>query len=164
MARVMLCASGLSKIFWVEVLITACHIGNKVNLRLGTTMTPYEILNDRKPNLKYFHVFGCVCYILNDCDYCTKFDFKSDTAIFVGYSVNNHAYRVFNLRSKQIQESVNVFFYDHNTITKKMEEENVDGYIEKASSSSGLDSEQTTEQDTKSVSTEAEGENETQTE
>lgn len=52
---------------------------------------------------------GFVCYILNDNGHLAKFDFKSDRGIFLGYFLNNHAYRVFNLHSKCIHESVNVY-------------------------------------------------------
>ena len=83
----------------------------------GKNITPYEILNNRKPNLKYFHIFGCICYILNDRDALGKFDSKSDRDVFLGYSQNSHAYRVYNLRIKTVQESVNVVFDDFLDVT-----------------------------------------------
>ncbi|XP_075524511.1 uncharacterized protein LOC142556904 [Primulina tabacum] len=78
MARVMLTSKNISKRFWAEALNTACHISNKVYLRSVSTMTSYEIIMGKKPNLKYFHIFGCVCYTLNDRDQLAKFDSKSD--------------------------------------------------------------------------------------
>ncbi|XP_073019407.1 uncharacterized protein [Primulina eburnea] len=81
MARVMLTSKNISKRFWAEALNTACHITNKVYLRSGSTMTSYEIIMGKKPNLKYFHIFGCVCYTLNDRDQLAKFDSKSDKYI-----------------------------------------------------------------------------------
>ncbi|CAA7043509.1 unnamed protein product [Microthlaspi erraticum] len=51
-------------------------------------------------------------FILNDKDQLGKFDSRSDEGIFLGYSGNSSAYRVFNLRSKMIMESVNVVFDD----------------------------------------------------
>ncbi|CAA7058249.1 unnamed protein product [Microthlaspi erraticum] len=45
------------------------------------------------------------CFILNDKDQLGKFDSRSDEGIFLGYSGNSSAYRVFNLRSKMIMES-----------------------------------------------------------
>ncbi|XP_012853822.1 PREDICTED: uncharacterized protein LOC105973346 [Erythranthe guttata] len=44
MARVMMSAKNLSKRFWAEAVNTACHISNRVYLRLGSMMTSYEIL------------------------------------------------------------------------------------------------------------------------
>ena len=58
--------------------------------------------------MKYFRVFESKCYILNDRENLGKFDVKSDESIFLGYSTNSQAYRVFNKRTKTIMESINV--------------------------------------------------------
>ena len=72
--------------------------------------TPYELWKDRKPNISYFHIFGCYCYILNIKDNLGKFDAKSDKGIFLGYSLTSKAYRVFNLCSNNMEESMHVKF------------------------------------------------------
>ncbi|KAM2050957.1 hypothetical protein ACFX16_032634 [Malus domestica] len=58
--------------------------------------------------VKYFKVFGSVCYILRDQEHLAKFDTKSDKGIFLGYSNTSRAYRVYNLRTKIIIVSINV--------------------------------------------------------
>ncbi|CAN0908181.1 Retrovirus-related Pol polyprotein from transposon RE1, partial [Linum grandiflorum] len=63
-----------------------------------------------KPNISYFHPFGCRCFILNTKDHLGKFDAKSDEGIFLGYSNLSKAYRVFNKRSNKIEESIHVLF------------------------------------------------------
>lgn len=78
MARVMLNSKKLPLRLWAEALNTACYTINRVYLRPGTTQTPYEIWKGKKPNLSYFHVFGCICYILNDREHLGKFEAKSD--------------------------------------------------------------------------------------
>ena len=40
--------------------------------------TPYELLNGRKPNIAYFRVFSCQCYILKKGTRLGKFDKKCD--------------------------------------------------------------------------------------
>jgi len=94
--------------FWAEAMNTTCHIHNKVTLRAGTTTTFYELCKGMKPTVKYFHVFGSKCYILSDRDYRRKMDPKSDEGIFLGYSTNSRAYRVFNSKTKTVMESINV--------------------------------------------------------
>ncbi|XP_073061940.1 uncharacterized protein [Primulina eburnea] len=94
MARVMLTSKNLAKRFWVEALNTTCHISNRVYLRSGSTMTSYEIIMGKKLNLRYFLVFGCVCYTLNDRDQLAKFDSKSDKCLFLGYATNSRAYHL----------------------------------------------------------------------
>ena len=81
-------------------------------MRPGTHKTAYELWKGKKPNLSYFHVFGCTCYILNDREHLSKFQAKSDKGIFLGYFFNSRAYRIFNLRTKTIMESVNVVIDD----------------------------------------------------
>ena len=57
-------------------------------------------------------MFGCTCYILNDQEQLGKFQTKSDKGVFLGYSPNSRAYRIYNLRTKTIMESIN--FYQNN--------------------------------------------------
>lgn len=85
---------------------------NRVTLRKGTPTTLYEIWKGRKPNVQYFHVFGSKCYILTDREQRRKMDPKSDEGIFLGYSTNSRAYRVFNSRTKIMMESINVIIDD----------------------------------------------------
>ena len=67
--------------------------------------------------MKYFQIFGSKCYILNDRENPGKFDAKSDEGIFLGYSTNSWAYRVYNKRTKMVKESINVVIND--TISEK---------------------------------------------
>ena len=108
MARVMLLNKKIPQKFWGETVNTSCHIGNRIFFRVRTKKTAYEIWNEKKPKVKYFRVFGSKCYILNDCENLRKFDAKSDEGIFLGYSTNIRAYRVFNKRTKTVMESINV--------------------------------------------------------
>jgi hypothetical protein len=48
-----------------------------------------------------------------------KFDSKSDKGIFLGYSTNSRAYRVFNKRIETIMESINVVIDDEEVGTKQ---------------------------------------------
>jgi hypothetical protein len=60
----------------------------------------------------YFQIFASKCYILRDRENLGKFDPKSDEGIFLGYSTNNHAYKVFNKRTKTVMESINMVIND----------------------------------------------------
>nr|GEV45968.1 Gag-Pol polyprotein [Tanacetum cinerariifolium] len=65
---------------------------------------------DRKPSVKFFHIFGSVCYIVRDGKNLDKLKEKGDECIFVGYSNQSRAYRVFNKRTRVIMESIHVNF------------------------------------------------------
>ena len=77
---------------WGEAVNTACHTVNRVYFRPGTKKTPYELWKGRKPNVKYFRIFGRTCFILKDRENVGKFDSRSDEGIFLGYSFTSKAY------------------------------------------------------------------------
>ncbi|CAL1363606.1 unnamed protein product [Linum trigynum] len=109
-ARTMLLDYNLPKFFWAESVNTACYIINRVIVRKQINKTPYEILKGKTPRISYFHPFGCPCFTLNTRDHLGKFDAKSDPATFLGYSSKGQAYRVFNKRTRKVEESVHVVF------------------------------------------------------
>ncbi|KAL4387044.1 hypothetical protein GQ457_09G000130 [Hibiscus cannabinus] len=76
--------------------------------------TSYDILKKKRPNISYFHHFGCKCFVLNNGkDNLGKFDVKSDEAIFLGYSLTSIAYRVFNKKTLAVEDSIHVVFDDN---------------------------------------------------
>ena len=88
---------------------------NCVLIRPILKKTPYELLNGRKPNVSDLKVFGCKCYILNNGkESLGKFDAKSEKGIFLGYSLNNHGYKVYNKKLMTVKESIHVVFYETN--------------------------------------------------
>ena len=76
----------------------------------------------RKPNISYFRVFGCKCFVLNTKDNLGKFDAKSYEAIFVGYSNYSKAHRVPNRSSLTIEKSMHVKFEESNAFIKNVAE------------------------------------------
>jgi hypothetical protein len=72
--------------------------------------TPYELLNERKPNIAYFRVFGCKCYILKKGTRLSKFEKKCDEGFLLGYSTTSKAYRVWNLINGILEEVHDVEF------------------------------------------------------
>jgi len=77
MARTMIHENNLSKHFWAEAVNTACYVQNRIYIRPLLNKTAYEFFKGRKPNISYFHQFGCTCYILNYKVYLKKFDAKA---------------------------------------------------------------------------------------
>ena len=108
----MLDEAKLPTYFWAEAVQTACFTQNATLInRHGKT--PYEMVKNKKPNLKYFHIFGCKCFVLKTHpEQLTKFDLKANEGIFVGYPLSTKAFRVYNLRTRVIMESIHVSFDD----------------------------------------------------
>nr|GFC53012.1 hypothetical protein [Tanacetum cinerariifolium] len=71
---------------------------------------PYELINGRKPDISFLHVFGALCYPKNDREDIGKLGVKGDIGFFIGYSDNSCAYRIYNRRTKKIMETMNVSF------------------------------------------------------
>nr|GFA14621.1 hypothetical protein [Tanacetum cinerariifolium] len=93
-----------------EAVATACYTLNKSLIHMLYGKTYYELLKGKKPDLKYFRVFGFLCYPTNDYDDVGKLKSKEDICIFVGYAPTKKAYRVFNKRTQKIQETIHVSF------------------------------------------------------
>nr|GEX95272.1 hypothetical protein [Tanacetum cinerariifolium] len=75
--------------------------------------TPYELLHGRLPSIGFMRPFGCPVTILNTLDPLGKFQGKVDEGFLIGYSVCNKAFRVFNSRTRIVQETLHVNFMEN---------------------------------------------------
>nr|GFA94371.1 hypothetical protein [Tanacetum cinerariifolium] len=96
--------------FWAEAIATTCFTQNRSLVIPRHEKTPYHIINNRKPLVKFFHIFGSLCYIVKDGENLDKMKKKGDECIFVGYSTQSRAYKVLNKRKRVIMESIHVNF------------------------------------------------------
>ncbi|GKC82057.1 putative ribonuclease H-like domain-containing protein [Tanacetum coccineum] len=109
-ARTMLADSKLPTTFWAEAVNTACYVQNRVLVVKPHNKTPYELFHGRTPTLSFIRPFGCPVTILNTIDHLGKFDGKADEGFFVGYSLNSKAFRVFNSRTRIVEENLHIRF------------------------------------------------------
>ncbi|GKD76284.1 retrovirus-related pol polyprotein from transposon TNT 1-94 [Tanacetum coccineum] len=108
-ARTMLIFSRAPLFLWAKAIATACYTQNCSIIHRRFNKTPYELINGRKPNISFLHLFGALCYPKNDHEDIRKLGAKGDISFFIGYSANSCAYRVYNRRTKII-ETMNVTF------------------------------------------------------
>ncbi|GJW73561.1 putative ribonuclease H-like domain-containing protein [Tanacetum coccineum] len=119
----------------LEAVNTACYVQNRVLVVKPHNKTPYELFHGRTPTLSFMRPFGCHVTILNTIDHLGKFDGKADEGFFVGYSLNSKAFRVFNSRTRIVEENLHIRFsestpnavgsgpdwlFDINTLTRTM--------------------------------------------
>nr|GEX18963.1 hypothetical protein [Tanacetum cinerariifolium] len=109
-ARTMLSVAKVPLFFWAEAIARACFTQNHSLVIHRHEKTPYHIINDRKPSVKFFHIFGSLCYIVRDGENLDKMKEKGDACIFMGYYTLSRAYRVFNTRTRVIVETIHVNF------------------------------------------------------
>ncbi|GJW75281.1 integrase, catalytic region, zinc finger, CCHC-type containing protein [Tanacetum coccineum] len=81
--------------------------------------TPYELMQDKKPDLSFFDVFGALCYPTNDNDNQGKLDVKADIGIFVGYAPTKKAFRIYYKRTRKIIETIHMKFDELTVMASK---------------------------------------------
>nr|KAJ0185610.1 hypothetical protein LSAT_V11C900471260 [Lactuca sativa] len=118
--RTLMIHAGLPMSFWAEAVNTACFTQNRSLIHRIHKKTPYEMLKNRKPDASFFHVFGCICYILNQRDPRSKFEPKADKGIFVGYSSISKSFRVFHVNRQCIEESIHMKFDEESYTDEKV--------------------------------------------
>ncbi|GJR21441.1 putative ribonuclease H-like domain-containing protein [Tanacetum coccineum] len=111
-ARTMLADSKLPTMFWTEAVSTACYVLNRVLVTKPHNKTPYELVSGKVPNIRHLKPFGCLVTILNTSDHLGKFEGKADEGFIVGYAAHSKAYRVYNLSSKKIEETLNLRYLE----------------------------------------------------
>nr|GEY28482.1 uncharacterized mitochondrial protein AtMg00810-like [Tanacetum cinerariifolium] len=96
-----------------EAVNTACYVYNRVLVTKPQNKTPYELLHGRTPSIGFIRPFGCLVTILNTLHSLGKFNRKVDEGFLVGYSVSSKAYRIFNSRTRIVQETLHVNFLEN---------------------------------------------------
>nr|GEZ22623.1 retrovirus-related Pol polyprotein from transposon TNT 1-94 [Tanacetum cinerariifolium] len=72
--------------------------------------TAYDVFRGRSLDISYFHVFRCPMHIHNHKDHLGQFDEMDDDGFFLGYSSMAKAFRVFNIRRQEMEETYHVTF------------------------------------------------------
>ncbi|GJU45155.1 putative ribonuclease H-like domain-containing protein [Tanacetum coccineum] len=111
-ARTMLADLLLPIPFWAEAVNTACYVLNRVLVTKPQNKTPYELLIGTSPSISFMRPFGCPLTILNTLDSLGKFDRKSDEGYLLGYSTSSKAFRVYNKRTKRVEENLHINFLE----------------------------------------------------
>ncbi|GJV92632.1 putative ribonuclease H-like domain-containing protein [Tanacetum coccineum] len=91
----------------------ACYVQNRVLVIKPHNKTPYELFLGRKPALSFMRPFRCPVTIIDTLDHLGKFDGKADEGFFIGYSVNSKAFRVFNSRTRIVEETLHITFLEN---------------------------------------------------
>nr|GEY27200.1 hypothetical protein [Tanacetum cinerariifolium] len=87
---------------------TTWYVQNRVLVVKPYNKTPYENFHGRTPTLSFMRPFRCHVTILNTIDHLGKFDGKTDKGFFVRYSLNTKVFRVFNSRTRIVEENLHI--------------------------------------------------------
>ena len=99
MCFIMLNEQSISQKFWCHAIETASFVLNRTSITKTSNKTPYEILRKKRPSLGYFKIFGCKCIIS-----------KTHNGIFLGYSHTSKEYKLYNMETSNIIETLDVSF------------------------------------------------------
>eukprot|EP00253_Pinus_taeda_P033983 PITA_33983 len=122
MARSMLKAKHLPNDYWVEGVNCAAYILNRCPTKAVMNRVLEEAWSGRKQGVTHMRVFGCVAYAHIPDQLRRKLDNKGEKCLFIGYSEESKAYRLYIPSTKNFFVSKDVQF---------IEEEAWDGSIEK---------------------------------
>nr|GFA20167.1 retrovirus-related Pol polyprotein from transposon TNT 1-94 [Tanacetum cinerariifolium] len=103
----------LATTFWAEAVNTACYVQNRVLVVKPHNKIPYKLFHGRTLALSFMRPFGCPVTILNTKDHLGKFDGKADEGFFIGYLLNSKAFRVFNSRTRIVEENLHIRFNEN---------------------------------------------------
>nr|GEV43752.1 retrovirus-related Pol polyprotein from transposon TNT 1-94 [Tanacetum cinerariifolium] len=73
-------ATKVALFFWAEAIAIACFSQNRSLVIPRHEKTPYHIINDWKPSVKFFHIFGSLCFKVRDGENLDKMKEKDKTA------------------------------------------------------------------------------------
>ncbi|KAL2498042.1 Uncharacterized protein Adt_23592 [Abeliophyllum distichum] len=122
--KAMLHEKRLPKSFWAEAIYTSIYLTNRCPTKAVLNKTPIEAWNGRKPLVKHLKVFGCIYYAQVPKEKRHELDEASEKFILIGYSSQSKGYKLYNLMTKTVIISRDVFF-DENA-TWKWENEEVE--------------------------------------
>ncbi|GKE15088.1 retrovirus-related pol polyprotein from transposon TNT 1-94, partial [Tanacetum coccineum] len=91
---------------WADVVATACYTQSRSLINKRFNKTSYELINNKKPDISFLHVFGALCYPKNDREDIGKLGAKGDVGFFIDFSSTSCAYRVYNRQTKKAMTDV----------------------------------------------------------
>nr|GEY77491.1 hypothetical protein [Tanacetum cinerariifolium] len=90
----------------------------RVLVNKSQNKTPYGLFNGRTPAIGFLKPFGYHVMILNTLYNLGKFEAKGDEGYFIRYSMSSKAFRVFNKRTRKVEENLHVEFLENKAIKK----------------------------------------------
>ena len=119
--RTMIHDANLPKKFWGEAISTAVYVRNRSPTSALVGMTPYEALNGVKPDVKHLRSFGCVAYCHVSKELRRKLDSKSVKCMFLGYSLEQKGYRLFDPDKQKVFIGRDIIFNEGDRMSPQKE-------------------------------------------
>ncbi|KAK8916713.1 hypothetical protein KSP39_PZI022778 [Platanthera zijinensis] len=108
--KAMLQHHNLPQELWAEAAQTTVYVLNRSPTRSLEEVTPYEAWRKKKPNVQHLRTFGCLAYRHIPKEGRRKLEMKAEKGVFIGYSLESKAYRIYNPVTKKLSISRDVIF------------------------------------------------------
>jgi hypothetical protein len=95
----MLDTAGLSKEWWGETILTACHVLNRVPTK-NKEITPFEEWKKKRLNLSYMRTWGCLAKVNVPINKKRKLRPKTVDCVFLGYAIHSVGYMFLIINSE----------------------------------------------------------------
>ena len=115
MVRSMMNFADLPVLFWRYALETVAYLLNRV-LTKSVVSTLYEIWNDKRPNLKYVKIWGCLAHIKRHNP--DKLESIIERCKFVGYPKETCGYYFYHLVDQKVFVAKRAVFLEKEHILK----------------------------------------------
>lgn len=102
--------SQLPMSFWAEAVVYIVYTLNRTCSRVHGDKTPFELYTCIKPSLSHMRPFGCPVFVYIPAQLRKKLDAKSRRGIFVGYSEESKAYRIWDSAKKHVVTTRDLIF------------------------------------------------------
>ena len=112
-ARTLFFQSRLPMSFWGDCVQCAVHVINKMPLSVLKRKSPFEVLFGKKPDYSHLKVFGYLCFVSTFKRNRHKFMPRAHKSVFIGYSLSQKGYKIYNLKTKEVIVSKDVVFFEH---------------------------------------------------
>ena len=94
-----------------EYVLTATYIINRLPTPSLKIKSPFEMLYNRPPSFSHLKTFGGLCYA-TVVSPKQKFDMRAQQCIFIGYPLNQKAYKLFDIDADTFFTSRDVIFHE----------------------------------------------------
>ncbi|EOX92993.1 Uncharacterized protein TCM_001856 [Theobroma cacao] len=110
MSKCLLFEKKLPKSFGAEVANTAVYLQNILITQAVNNETPYEAWYSSKPSVDHLRIFESICYFHVPEELRDKLQPKAKLGVFIGYSQQSKAYRIYQIESGKVSVSRHVTF------------------------------------------------------
>ena len=124
-ARAMIFDANLPKSFWAEAVYTSVYVRNRLPTAALKNATPHQLWFGTKPDISHLRVFGSLAYAHIPDELRRKLDPKAEVMVFVGYSRQSKAYRLYDPASKQVVARRDVVFDESKLGLPKVDDKTV---------------------------------------